>query len=51
MARFKAMGITDNSDVLKAMDLERKMNVTKFGGVAYKNGGYVYADILYPFIL
>jgi hypothetical protein len=27
------------------------MNVTKFGGVAYKNGGYVYADILYPFIL
>jgi hypothetical protein len=51
MARFKAMGITDNSDVLRAMDLERKMNVTKFGGVAYKNGGYVYADILYPFIL
>ena len=51
MARFKKMGITDNSDVLKAMDLERKMNVTKFGGVAYKNGGYVYADILYPFIL
>ena len=51
MARFKAMGITDNSDVLRAMDLERKMNVTKFGGIAYKNGGYVYADILYPFIL
>jgi hypothetical protein len=51
MARFKGMGITDNSDVLKAMDLERKMNMTKFGGIAYKNGGYVYADILYPFIL
>ena len=51
MARFKKMGITDNSDVLKAMDLERKMNITKFGGIAYKNGGYVYADILYPFIL
>ena len=51
MERFKGMGITDNSDVLKAMDLERKMNMTKFGGIAYKNGGYVYADILYPFIL
>lgn len=51
MARFKKMGITDNSDVLKAMDLERKMNITKFGGIAYKNGGYVYADILYPFLL
>jgi hypothetical protein len=51
MARFKSMGITDNSDVLKAMDLERKMNITKFGGIAYKNGGYVYADILYPFLL
>lgn len=51
MARFKKMGITDTGDVLKAMDLERKMNITKFGGIAYKNGGYVYADILYPFLL
>ena len=51
MARFKAMGITDNSDVLKAMDLERKMNIVRNGGIAYKNGGYVYADILYPFVL
>jgi hypothetical protein len=51
MARFKKMGITDNSDVLKAIDLERKMSITKFGGIAYDKGGYVYADILYPFIL
>ena len=51
MARFKKMGITDTGDIIRAMDLERKMNVTKFGGIAYKNGGYVYADILYPFLL
>jgi hypothetical protein len=51
MARFKNMGITDNSDVLKAMDLERKMNITKYGGAAYKKGGYIYADMLWPFLM
>lgn len=51
MARFKKMGITDNSDVLKAMDLERKMNITKYGGAAYKKGGYIYADMLWPFLM
>jgi len=23
----------------------------KFGGAAYKKGGFVYADMMYPFIL
>jgi hypothetical protein len=50
MARFKKMGITDNSDVLRAMDLERKMNV-RYGGAAYKKGGYIYADMLWPFLM
>jgi hypothetical protein len=51
MARFKNMGITDNSDVLRAMDLERKMNVSRYGGAAYKKGGYIYADMLWPFLM
>jgi hypothetical protein len=51
MARFKKMGITDNSDVLRAMDLERKMNVSRYGGAAYKKGGYIYADMLWPFLM
>jgi hypothetical protein len=51
MARFKNMGITDNSDVLKAMDLERKMNISRYGGAAYKKGGYIYADMLWPFLM
>jgi len=51
MARFKSMGITDNSDVLRAMDLERKMNISRYGGPAYKKGGYIYADMLWPFLM
>jgi hypothetical protein len=54
LAKYKKMGLSSNQDALKAMELEMRMNKlnnTKLGGVAFAKGGYVYADIMYPFIL
>ena len=48
------MGLAKNQDALKAMELEMRMNNVKrsrLGGASFAKGGYVYGDIMYPFIL
>jgi hypothetical protein len=54
LARFQGMGLAKNQDALKAMELEMRMNNVKrsrLGGASFAKGGYVYGDIMYPFIL
>ena len=44
----------DKSEALKAIGLDmqaKRLNSSKFGGAAYKKGGFVYADMMYPYIL
>ena len=52
VADYAKLGYGKN-EALKAIGLEmqaQRLNA-KFGGAAYKKGGFVYADMMYPFIL
>lgn len=51
MSDYKQQGLTDNADVLRAIDLQMRMDKQgkKFGGNIYAQGGFVLGDNIFPF--
>ena len=50
MSDYKSQGLTDNADVLRAIDLQMRMDKSKrLGGNIYAQGGFVLGDHIFPF--
>ena len=50
MSDYKQQGLTDNADVLRAIDLQMRMDKSKrLGGNIYSQGGFVLGDHIFPF--
>jgi hypothetical protein len=50
MSDYKQQGLTDNADVLRAIDLQMRMDKSKrSGGSIYAQGGFVLGDHIFPF--
>lgn len=51
MSDYRQQGMTDNQDILRAIDLQMKMDKNKrHGGSIYEQGGFILGDNIFPFM-